>query len=126
MCFSLQERNQKFTGSTGCVGEGLCPRTSGEATFHGVHQVGISLDLSIMPSHGEGCLRPWVWLTGTRGLLIQLRLSCRTFRLIVTPASPLARHCPSRLSVLIPKEYKSSRLSPGKVAWRTEMRLWLG
>ena len=90
MCFSLQERNRKFTGSAGCVGEGLCPLTSGEATFHGVHQVGISLDLSIMSSHGEDRLGPWAWLTGTWGLLIQLRLSCRIFRLSVTPASSLA------------------------------------
>lgn len=115
MCFSLQERKRKLIVSAGCVGEGLCPLTSGEATFHGVHQVGISLDLSIMPSHGEDRLGPWAWLTGTRGLLIQLRLSCRTFHLSFAPASPLARHCPPRLSVLIPKEYGSLRLSPGRV-----------
>lgn len=46
MCFSLQEQNRKLIVSAGCIGEGLCPLTSGEATFHGVHQAGISLDLS--------------------------------------------------------------------------------
>ena len=50
-----------------------------------------------------------------QGLLIQLRLSCRTLHLSFAPATPLARYCLPRLSVLIPKENVSPRLSRGRV-----------
>ena len=59
--FLFTKKESRVTGSTGCVGEGLCPLTSGEATFHGVHQVDISLDLS-------GHTLPWRGLPGALGL----------------------------------------------------------